>query len=67
MNTFPGLQTSSCIFNWDYLGRAITNGRKRRSCWAKFSTLSQAVLLITPKSCSLQMATSKVESLAPVS
>jgi hypothetical protein len=35
--------------------------------WAKFSTISQAVLLITPKSCSLQMATSKVENSAQFS
>jgi hypothetical protein len=34
--------------------------------WAEFSTLSQAVLLITPKLCSLPMATSKVENLAQV-
>jgi hypothetical protein len=33
---------------------------------AEFSTLSQAVLLITPKLRSLQMATSKVENSALV-
>jgi len=34
---------------------------------AEISTLSQAVLLITPKVCSLQMTTSKVENSAQVS
>jgi hypothetical protein len=34
---------------------------------AEFSTLSRAVLLVTPNLHSLQMATSKVENLAQVS
>ncbi len=35
--------------------------------WAEFSTLSWAVLLIIPKLCRMQMATSKVENSAQVS
>ena len=39
-------------------------GENLEVIWAEFSTLSWAVLLITPKLLSLQMATSKVESLS---
>ncbi len=41
-------------------------GENLEVVWAKFSTLSHAVLLITSKLHSLQMATSKVENLAQV-
>ncbi len=41
-------------------------GENLKVVWAEFSTLSQAVLLITPKLCSMQMATSKVENSAQV-
>ncbi len=47
-------------------GSAITNRREPRSCLGQVSTLSQEVLLITPKLHSLQMATSKVENSAQV-
>ena len=39
-------------------------GENLEVVWAKFSTLIQAVLLITPKLCNMQMATSKVENSA---
>jgi hypothetical protein len=41
-------------------------GENLEVVWAEFSTLSQAVLLITPKLHSLQMATFKVENSAQV-
>jgi hypothetical protein len=41
-------------------------GENLEVAWAEFSTLSQAVLLTTPKLRSLQMATSKVENSAQV-
>jgi hypothetical protein len=41
-------------------------GENLEAVWADFSTLSGAVLLITPKLLSMQMATSKVENLAQV-
>jgi hypothetical protein len=40
-------------------------GENLEVVWAEFSTLSQAVLLITPKLRSLQMATSKIENSGP--
>jgi hypothetical protein len=41
-------------------------GENLEVVWDEFSTLSQAVLLVTPKLHSLQMATSKVENSARV-
>jgi hypothetical protein len=42
-------------------------GENLEVVWAEFSTLSLAVLLITPKRGSMQMATSIVENWAQVS
>jgi hypothetical protein len=44
----------------------VTQGENLEVVWAEFSTLSQAVLLKTPKLHSLQTATSKVENSAQV-
>jgi hypothetical protein len=41
-------------------------GENLEVVWAEFSTLSLAVLLITPKLWNMQMATSKVENSAQV-
>jgi len=42
-------------------------GENLEVVWAEYSTLSKAVLLITPKLRSMQMASSKVENSAQVS
>jgi hypothetical protein len=41
-------------------------GESLEVVWAKFPTLSLAILLITPKLQSMQMATSKIKNLAQV-